>query len=117
MLENKGSEEEFLKQADVMISMDSFWASLQKLIGTMERFKRGSCRGQVHNHTEALGKAETLVFLCHILLSLTYTNRGFTGGLDLGPGISSATQGGVCSSPENISINLLRGQLWQLLAN
>lgn len=37
MLEDKGSEEEFLKQIDTMISMDSFWVILQKLIGTMEK--------------------------------------------------------------------------------
>lgn len=49
MLENKGSEEEFLKQADVMISVDSLRVILQELIGTMERFKGGSCRGWVHN--------------------------------------------------------------------
>lgn len=60
---NKGSEEEFLKQADVMISVDSLWVILQKLIGTMERFKGGSCRGRVHNHTEASGPAKTLVLV------------------------------------------------------
>lgn len=37
MLEDKGSEEEFLKQVDTMISMDSFWVILQKLIGTTEK--------------------------------------------------------------------------------
>lgn len=82
MLENNRSEEEFLKQYDVMVSVDLFWVILQKLMDTMESFK---------------GEA--------------------AGDKSIGPGIVSATQGGVSPSPENISINLLRGPLWQLVAN
>lgn len=58
-MESKGSDKGFLKQADVIISKDSFWVILEKLEATMARFKGKSCRGQVHNHAEALEKAKT----------------------------------------------------------